>query len=105
MSADPNPSEKQLEVLLYIIAHVEVHGYQPSQAELAAHFKVSKNAIQGRLKELDRRGLIELPEGKERAIILKNVEFRARNVLEEKPEPGRLRRHLPTVKSLVFPPS
>lgn len=104
MAADPNPSEKQLEVLLYIIAHIEVHGCQPSQAELATHFGISKNAVQGRLKELDRRGLIELPEGKERAIILKNIEFRARNVKEEKPEQGKLRRHLPTVKSLVFPP-
>ncbi len=76
--ADPAPSDKQLEVLKYIIEHVEEHGYQPTQAEMAAKFGVTKSAIGSRIKELARRGLVEVrPGNKERAIVLPHVEFKA----------------------------
>lgn len=71
------PSEKQLEVLQYIISHVERWGFQPSQAEIANHFGVTKNAILGRLHELEKRGVVQLNKGQERAVGLKFVRFTA----------------------------
>jgi SOS-response transcriptional repressor LexA len=79
-----NPSAKQLEVLRHIIAFVEQHGYQPTLAEMAATFEVTKNAIQSRLKELRRHGLVELPPGRkrrERALVIKHVRFKASLVI------------------------
>lgn len=74
----PEPSEKGLEVLRAIIEHVEQHGYQPIHTELAQQFGVTKNAIQGRLRELARRGLVDVPIGegaRERAVGLKFIRF------------------------------
>ncbi len=79
------PSEKQLAVLRYIIAHVERHGFQPNQSEMAVHFGVTQNAISDRLKRLARSGVIDMPEDekrRERAIRLKHVKFKA--LLKEK---------------------
>lgn len=78
--ASPQPSETQLDVLRYLIDHIQKHGYQPTQAEMAEHFGVTKNAIQARLKELAKRNIIDMPEGaraRERAIGLKHVRFKA----------------------------
>lgn len=83
MPAKPNPdaSEKQLEVFEFIIRHVEDHGFQPSGAEMARHFGVTKTAIQARLKNLARRGFIEYGTGtRERAIVLTQVFFKAHAV-------------------------
>ena len=80
---DPTPSEKQLELLAFIIEFIEANGYQPTQAEMAARFGVTKNAVQNRLMELAARGLIELPTGtkaRERAIKLCHVRFSAAHV-------------------------
>lgn len=73
---DQYPSEKLLEVLRFIILHVEKFGYQPSQAEIAKEFGVTKNAITSRLKSLEQWGLIQLPKGKkDRAILIRYVSF------------------------------
>lgn len=71
----PTAPEPQLEAIEFIIDCVEKNGFQPSQAELAHHFKVTKKDIQIRLKELAQQGLIGTI--KDRAIGLKNVGFRA----------------------------
>ena len=72
------PTGKQLEVLRYITEHVEEHGYQPTQGEVAGHFGVTRAAIQARLRGLSRKGLVEVPPGKkERAVVLKRLKFRA----------------------------
>jgi SOS-response transcriptional repressor LexA len=74
------PSEKQMELLDYLIRHIEEHGFQPSYSEMAEHFGVTKNAIQGRLRGLARKGIIELPRRakvRERAVVLKQVRFKA----------------------------
>ncbi len=79
-TTSPQPSEPQLDVLRYVICFVEEHGYQPTQAEMAAHFGVTKNAIQSRIKELARRGFVQLAEGektRERALKLNYVKYRA----------------------------
>jgi SOS-response transcriptional repressor LexA len=63
------PSQKQKDLLYFIVSYLEDHGYQPSQAEMAVNFKVTRNAITGLLDGLVRRGLVELPSGdKQRAL-------------------------------------
>lgn len=103
-TSDPNPSEKQLEVLRYIISYVEVNGFQPSQLEIADYFGLSKNAIQNRLKELERRGVIEMPKGRERAVMLKWVRYRAYSSSEEKPTVKDLRDKINENKNPMFMP-
>jgi len=102
--SDPNPSEKQLEMLRCIVSFVEVNGYQPSQQEIAAHFGLSKNVIQMRLKELARRGVIEMPAGRERAVILKWVRYRAYSSSEEKPTIHDLQKKIDENKNPMFMP-
>jgi DNA-binding MarR family transcriptional regulator len=71
------PTAKQLRVLRYILAHVERHGFQPSQREIAQHFGLTDNAVLVRLKGLERHGLVELSGGaRERAVVLRHVRFR-----------------------------
>jgi SOS-response transcriptional repressor LexA len=74
----PDPSEKMLQVLRFIVSFVEENGYQPSQAEMAAHFGVTKSAVAARLKGLAERGVIGLTDGeRERAVRLLYVKYRA----------------------------
>jgi SOS-response transcriptional repressor LexA len=69
-------TEKQLEVYLYLIEYICEHGYQPCRKEMADHFGVYMNAINGRLKELHKKGIIVLPgAGQERAIGLRSITF------------------------------
>jgi len=73
---DAQPSEKQLAVLRYLVAHVSKRGYQPSQEEMAKHFSVTKTAIASRLRGLERHRLVRLPsDGRERAVVLVGVRF------------------------------
>lgn len=70
-------SEKQLEVLLYIIRHIEEFGFQPSIVEIGHHFGVDKRAIYGRMKLLEQKGFILMSgEGRDRAVILHGVAFK-----------------------------
>lgn len=81
-------SEKQQEVWMFIVKHVEWYGYQPTIREIAEALGVDKRAIQDRLALLAEKGLIELPAGdRDRAILLKNVRFEA--VFEPKKKPRR----------------
>jgi len=74
---DPNPSPKQLEVILFLINHVEVFGFQPSQQEMADALGISKSAIQNRLRECERRGLVRINPHAERAVQVYNVRYSA----------------------------
>jgi SOS-response transcriptional repressor LexA len=75
---NPEPSLKQLELYRWIIAYIEEHGYQPSQAEMGAGLSVGRGGITERLRGLNSRGFIKLPKiDRERAIILPLVKFRA----------------------------
>jgi SOS-response transcriptional repressor LexA len=77
-AAQAEPSEKMLEVLRYIVECVEQNGYQPSQAEMAGHFGVTKSAIAARLKGLAERGVVGLTDGdRERAVRLFFIKYKA----------------------------
>jgi DNA-binding IclR family transcriptional regulator len=72
------PSDKQKELLAYILQYVEEHCFQPSQTEMAEHFKVTKNAITGLLEGLANRGWVDLSGGdRQRAIGLPRWRFHA----------------------------
>lgn len=70
----PEPTREQVELLEFIIQHVEEKGFQPSRQEMANHFGISVPAIQGRLEGLEARGFI-LAGSEARAIQIAGVVF------------------------------
>jgi repressor LexA len=75
---DDNISDKQAEVLGFIIDYVEEHGFQPTTGDMAEHFGVSVNAIKDRLKQLITKQVITTMPRQERAISIKQVKFTRR---------------------------
>lgn len=71
------PSDKQMEVFRLIVATIQENGYQPSVAEMARHFGVTKRAILDRLQQLEEKGFVKCSRGRDRAITLSYVKFRA----------------------------
>ena len=52
-------TQRQKEILEYITRFIERHGYEPSYAQIARHFRVSSKAtIAKHIEALERRGLI-----------------------------------------------
>ncbi len=52
-------TQRQREILEYIVRFIERHGYEPSYAQIARHFGVSSKAtIAKHIEALERRGLI-----------------------------------------------
>jgi repressor LexA len=68
-------SDKQAEVLQFIIEYVEEHGFQPTTGEMAKNFGISINAIKDRLKLLAEKKVIEIMPRQERAIAIKHLKF------------------------------
>ena len=65
-------TEKQRQLLMFIHGHIRRHGYPPTLREMAEHYGVrSPNAINDRLKALERKGYLKRQGGlKSRAITL-----------------------------------
>lgn len=82
------PTDKQTELLKYIIDFTQEHGYQPTRAEMASHFNVAVNAVNERLKGLARRGIIDLDNAADRAIGLGSIRFKAYVVKGDNGESG-----------------
>lgn len=70
------PTAKQLSLLRYILQFIQDYGYQPSRAEMAVHFRVTKTCINTRLRQLENHGFLELRH-LDRAIKIHDVHFRA----------------------------
>ncbi len=71
-------SEKQAEVFQFIVEHVETHGFQPSNKEMAEHFGIYPKALSDRIGQLVLKGYIELPpKWSDRCFKLNHVRFRA----------------------------
>lgn len=82
MAKSMTPTDRQKEVLRFVVEFIEQHGYQPSRREIAEHFGVAPNSIMGHLRGLEQRGFIDLSNGKDRAMRIPNVYFRAIKVKE-----------------------
>lgn len=65
---DPNLTDRQKEILTYILASHEEQGYFPSLRETAAHFKLSLGTVQSHLDTLKRKGALDWDKGKSRAL-------------------------------------
>jgi SOS-response transcriptional repressor LexA len=70
MPASKKPTKPQLETLKHIRQHIEVHGYSPTLAELAATGGVAQNCIAERLGALVKLKLITKTPGISRSIRL-----------------------------------
>jgi hypothetical protein len=59
MSKNKDITGKQLDLLGWIVRHVETHGSQPSLREMGARFGVGTTAIRNWLLELEELKLVE----------------------------------------------
>ena len=60
---------RQAAILDYVRAHIDAHGYPPTRADIARHFKFrSPNAAEEHLKALARKGAVALEPNRSRAI-------------------------------------
>lgn len=64
---DPNLTERQQEILSFILSYHGENDYFPSLREIAAHFKVSIGTVQTHLDYLKRKGALSWDKGKPRA--------------------------------------
>jgi repressor LexA len=64
---DPNLTERQQEILSYILSYHGKNEYFPSLREIAANFQVSIGTVQTHLDYLKRKGALSWDKGKPRA--------------------------------------
>jgi repressor LexA len=67
---DLDLTERQREVLGYIIHFNEENGYFPSLREVGSHFELSLGTVQSHLDMLKRKGALDWDKGKTRALRL-----------------------------------
>lgn len=67
---DLDLTERQREVLGYIISFNEENGYFPSLREIGSHFGLSLGTVQTHLDTLKRKGALDWDKGKTRALRL-----------------------------------
>ena len=68
---DPNLTDRQKEILGYIIDFHSENDYFPSLREIAANFKVSIGTVQTHLDSLKKKGALSWDKGKPRALTIK----------------------------------
>jgi Mn-dependent DtxR family transcriptional regulator len=69
-------TDTQTEYYLYLLKHVEDHGYQPSYKEMAEVFGVTPKSVKDIFLNLEAQGVLELGDYRqERSIRLKGVKF------------------------------
>jgi repressor LexA len=74
----PELSEKQREVLEFLVRFIEENGYQPSLKEMAEFFGITKKALRDRIMQLRAKGYVNVPaERQERCLKLSNLRFKA----------------------------
>jgi repressor LexA len=67
---DPNLTQRQQEILDYILGYHQENDYFPSLRETAAHFKISIGTVQTHLDYLKRKGALSWQKGRPRALQL-----------------------------------
>jgi SOS-response transcriptional repressor LexA len=69
-------TEKQGEVLNFLIDHVSKYGYQPSIGEMAKEFGITHVAMADRIRQLASKGVLDLPGPRqERCFLLRHYRF------------------------------
>lgn len=58
--ADKPPTNKQLEVLKFIVEYLELHGVPPTQRDICGHLACNKTSARGHLLALERKKVLEL---------------------------------------------
>jgi SOS-response transcriptional repressor LexA len=61
-------TERQAEVLAYILEFIDQNGWGPSYREMCRHFRMSLNGMRGHVIALRRKGYIHVDDYKARAI-------------------------------------
>ena len=64
----PEPTKTQLRYLSFIHAYTEGFGQAPSMQEIADALKVSSPSVNGMLKSLEKKGMVEREAGTARSI-------------------------------------
>ncbi len=77
---DPNLTDRQREILNYILEFQNGQGYFPSLREIGAHFKLSLGTVQTHLDYLKRKGALDWEKGKSRALKVTPAGFGLRAV-------------------------
>lgn len=55
-----NLTDKQLEILKYVLEFQKVENCQPTMRDIAQHFAITPPSIQGQLRLIERKGFISL---------------------------------------------
>ena len=62
-------TEKQQEILSYILSFREINGVSPTYKEMADDFDCYPNAIDGHIKALIKKGALTDPRGRARMLV------------------------------------
>ena len=76
------PTERQLEVLSFIMEYLDDHAYPPTIRELADHFTISVKGAQDHVTALKKKGLLKQVDKKSRTMELTQTKDHDKNFLE-----------------------
>lgn len=68
MEAMREPTDKQMQVVNFIRSYRDQHGYPPSLTDIGTFLGLSKSTVFAHLAACERKGLIEIDRGKQRAL-------------------------------------
>ena len=63
-------TDRQAEVLNFIIGYTEKYSFAPSTREIAEHFQITVNAIQDHISALKRKGYVKSDGRKPRTLVV-----------------------------------
>jgi len=67
-------TERQNQILLYIVAFTRNHGFPPTLREMAQHFEIAPSSVLGHLWALQSKGYIRRHKAKPRCLeVLRDV--------------------------------
>lgn len=61
-------TRKQLEVVNFIRSFISQHGYPPTMTEIGDYLGITKSTVFSHLAACERKGLIEVDRGRQRAL-------------------------------------
>ena len=67
-------TDKQRNILCFIIDKINLSGYPPTAREVGDNFKISSKGAYDHLKAIEKKGYIRIDKNKARAIVIINKE-------------------------------